>query len=49
VQAGLGDAARIDRVEVRWPNGNEEVWRDVPVKTIVTLTEGKANAGLPGQ
>ena len=41
VQAGLGEATRIDRVEVRWPNGNAEVWRDVPVKQIVTLVEGK--------
>jgi len=49
VQAGLGEAARIDRVDVRWPNGNEEVWRDVPVKRIVTLVEGKAGAGLPGK
>jgi hypothetical protein len=43
VEAGLGDAARIDRVEVRWPNGSEEVFRDVPVKKIVTLVEGKGN------
>ena len=28
VQAGLGAAARIERVEVRWPNGGTEVWRD---------------------
>jgi hypothetical protein len=44
VEAGLGDAARIDRVEVRWPNGDEEVFRDVPVRKIETLVEGK---GLP--
>ena len=49
VQAGLGEAARIDRVDVRWPDGNEEVWRNVPVKRIVTLVEGKAGAGLPGK
>jgi hypothetical protein len=41
VHAGLGEATRIERVEVRWPNGNEEVFRDVPVRKIVTLTEGK--------
>jgi enediyne biosynthesis protein E4 len=41
VQAGLGDATRIDRVDVRWPNGNEEVFRDAPVKKVMTFVEGK--------
>jgi hypothetical protein len=44
VHAGLGDATRIDRIEVRWPNGDEEVWRDVGVRRIVTLVEGKGDA-----
>jgi hypothetical protein len=44
VHAGLGDAGRIDRIEVRWPNGGEEVWRDVPARRIVTLVEGKGDA-----
>jgi enediyne biosynthesis protein E4 len=44
VHAGLGEAARIERVEVRWPNGREEIFRDVPVRRIVTLVEGKGNA-----
>ena len=43
VHAGLGGAAGIERVEVRWPNGNEEVWKDVPVRKIVTLVEGKGD------
>jgi hypothetical protein len=43
IHAGLGDVSRIDRVDVRWPNGNEEVFRDVPMRTIVTLVEGKGN------
>ena len=43
VHAGLGDAARIDRVEVRWPNGREEIFRDVPMRKIVTLVEGKGD------
>jgi hypothetical protein len=41
VHAGLGAVTHIDRVDVRWPNGNQETWRDVPVKRIVTLVEGK--------
>ena len=44
IHAGLGSAERIDRIEVRWPNGNEEVWRDVPIRTMVTLVEGKGDA-----
>jgi hypothetical protein len=43
VHAGLGEAAGIERVEVRWPNGNEEVWKDVPVRKIVTLVEGRGD------
>jgi enediyne biosynthesis protein E4 len=44
VHAGLGGAGKIDRVEVRWPNGGEEVFRDVPIRQIVTLVEGKGHA-----
>ena len=46
VHAGLGEATRIDRVEVRWPNGSDEVFRDVPIRRIVTLVEGKGH-GAP--
>jgi hypothetical protein len=37
---GLGAAARLDRIEVRWPNGLEEWWNDVAANRLVTLTEG---------
>jgi hypothetical protein len=47
VQAGLGEATKIDRVEVRWPNGGEETWRDLPVRKIVTLVEGKSDSRQP--
>jgi hypothetical protein len=40
VHFGLGAAARVERLEVRWPNGLEEVWSDLPADRIVTLTEG---------
>ena len=43
VTAGLGGAPRIERVDVRWPNGNEEVWNDVPIRRIVTLVEGRGD------
>jgi hypothetical protein len=44
VHFGLGGAASIDRVEVRWPNGREEAWTGVETNRVVTLTEG---AGRP--
>ena len=37
---GLGTGKAIDRVEVRWPNGNVEVWTGIDANRIVTLTEG---------
>jgi hypothetical protein len=40
VHFGLGQTSRVDRVTVRWPNGRDEQWQDVPVDRIVTLTEG---------
>ena len=44
VTFGLGTVTRVDRVEVRWPNGLEESWTNVEANRIVTLTEG---AGQP--
>jgi enediyne biosynthesis protein E4 len=40
VNFGLGSATKVDRIEVRWPNGKEQVWTDVQANRIVTLTEG---------
>jgi hypothetical protein len=40
VHFGLGPAPRAQRIEVRWPNGLEEEWRDVAADRIMTLTEG---------
>jgi hypothetical protein len=42
VHFGLGDASRVDRLEVRWPNGLEESWTNVEVDRILTLREGSA-------
>jgi len=30
IYLGLGDAARVDRLEVSWPSGRVETWRDLP-------------------
>jgi enediyne biosynthesis protein E4 len=40
VHFGLGQTARIDRVEIRWPNGRQEQWKEVAIDRIVTLEEG---------
>jgi hypothetical protein len=37
---GLGTASKIDRLEVRWPNGAEESWSGVGINRVVTLKEG---------
>jgi hypothetical protein len=40
VHFGIGAAARVDRLDVRWPSGLEEFWADQAVNRILTLTEG---------
>jgi enediyne biosynthesis protein E4 len=47
---GLGAEARMDLVEVRWPNGNVETLKDVPADFIYTVIEGagiKDKTALP--
>jgi hypothetical protein len=44
VHFGLGAAAKVERLEVRWPNGLVEAWRDLPADRIHTLTEGTGRA-----
>jgi hypothetical protein len=44
VHFGLGAAARVERLEVRWPNGLVEEWRDLPADRIHRLVEGSAPA-----
>jgi hypothetical protein len=41
---GLGRRTRIDRVEVRWHGGSTQVFEDVPVDRLTTLTEGTRRA-----
>jgi len=44
VHFGLGSAARIDWVQVRWPSGLLERFENLPVDSIHTLKEG---SGVP--
>jgi enediyne biosynthesis protein E4 len=45
VHAGLGAAARVDRLEIRWPGGAVETLENVAANQIVTVTEGKGVTG----
>jgi len=38
---GLGAEARMDQVEIRWPNGNFETLKEVPADFIYTIVEGE--------
>ncbi len=38
---GLGEAAQADLVTVRWPNGREEVVKDVRADQLIYIEEGK--------
>jgi hypothetical protein len=42
---GLGSAAKIDSVEVRWPSGKVEALKDVPADKIYTIVEGQGIQG----
>ncbi len=48
VHFGLGTADKVDRVDVRWPNGLEERWEQLAVDRVHTLTEGSGRAQGPG-
>jgi hypothetical protein len=41
VHFGLGGTTSVDRVEIRWPNGREEVFAVEGIDRLITLTEGK--------
>jgi len=45
VHVGLGLAAAIDRLEVRWPAGGTEVLRNLPANSILTIVEGEGVIG----
>jgi enediyne biosynthesis protein E4 len=44
IHFGVGAATRIDRLDVRWPNGLEESWERLDVDRLHTLKEGTAHA-----
>jgi hypothetical protein len=38
---GLGSAVKVDRVEVLWPSGKKEFFKDLKAGQVATLEEGK--------
>jgi hypothetical protein len=47
VHFGLGQTAKVDSVEIRWPNGLVEHFENLPVDAIHTLKEGSGVAVAP--
>ncbi len=45
---GLGKAEKVDRIEVRWPMGETQVWTGVAGNRTVGLTEGSAAVASTG-
>jgi hypothetical protein len=43
VLVGLGSAARVEMVRVRWPDGGTEEWKTPPINRYLTLKEGTAS------
>jgi enediyne biosynthesis protein E4 len=46
---GLGQAAKIDDIEVHWPSGAVEHFAAPSVDRIMTITEGSGTGVLAGQ
>jgi hypothetical protein len=40
---GLGNAAVVNRLEIRWPSGQVQVWTDVPANQSLLITEGSSD------
>lgn len=43
---GLGDAAQIHRLAVRWPSGREQTFTDLPADRSLVLVEGRERADV---
>ncbi len=41
VHFGLGDASRVDRLEIRWPSGAVETRTGIPAGGVVEWVEGE--------
>tara|TARA_Y100000588_G_C13799368_1_gene730153 strand:+ start:523 stop:666 length:144 start_codon:yes stop_codon:yes gene_type:complete len=41
VEFGLGNATKIDRIEIRWPMSDPEIFTDVPVDRRIFIREAE--------
>lgn len=41
VHFGLGDAVKVDRIEIEWPSGHVDVLADVPADQVIYVEEGR--------
>jgi enediyne biosynthesis protein E4 len=41
VHFGLGQATKVDRLEVHWPSGNIDMSENIPADQLVTIQEGR--------
>ncbi|RMG67116.1 MAG: CRTAC1 family protein [Calditrichaeota bacterium] len=41
---GLGQARRVDRLEIHWPSGDVETFKNLPADQIVKIREGSGSA-----
>ncbi len=39
---GLGDAAKLSLLTVRWPSGKTQTWNDIPANQLIVITEGRS-------
>lgn len=46
---GVGDAARVDSVELFWPSGRVDRYTKLPVKKLYVATEGRGMAPMQSQ
>ncbi|MFO1042432.1 MAG: FG-GAP-like repeat-containing protein [Planctomycetaceae bacterium] len=37
---GLGQATKVDQLNIRWPSGTIQSWNDIPAGTFATIVEG---------
>jgi hypothetical protein len=45
---GIGQAAKIDSVQIKWPSGQVDKLTELPINKYVRVTEGKGWSNLPG-
>jgi enediyne biosynthesis protein E4 len=41
---GLGEANRVDRIDIHWPSGQKESLSNIPVNQLIVVKEGQGIA-----